>query len=359
VAEARDSAQAPAQALAALCAHLGIDTSYHDIWGTRHPVPEASLTALLAEFGVRADPPQPAIEAARRAAWNTPLPPALAITVGNTGWRVTLRMPAAWSRLAWELREEGGTLHRGELDAHSDPERDHATVDGVAWCERSLLLSLALPPGYHRLRVEGLGGETLVICAPERCWRPPALQDGGRVWGPAVQVYGLRSARNWGIGDFSDLAQLAGHVADAGADILGLSPLHALFAHNPAHASPYSPSSRQQLNVLYIDVEAVADFADCDAAQRLVRSAEFQARLAALREAPLVDHAGVASAKFEVLELLFGHFRSRHMSDDAVRPRDQRGRAFTAFVAERGEPLRRHALFEALQAHFHAADPAV
>lgn len=349
----------PAPALAALCAHFGIAPSYHDIWGAQHPVPPASLEALLAEFGVRADPPQPALDAARHEAWRRPLPPALAIGAGKDGWRIALRLPAAWPRLAWALREEGGALHRGELDAHAEAERERATLDGVTWCERSLPLPLALPPGYHRLRFEGLAGETLLICAPERCFRPPALQEGGRAWGPTVQLYGLRSPRNWGIGDFSDLAQLAGQMGEAGADILGLSPLHALFAHNPAHASPYSPSSRQQLNVLYIDVEAAAEFHDCEPAQRLVRSAPFQARLAALRETPLVDYRGVAAAKFEVLALLFAHFRTRHMTADGRSPRDMRGRAFAAFVAERGETLRRHALFEAVQAHFHAADPAV
>jgi len=51
---------------------------------------------------------------------------------------------------------------------------------------------------------------------------------------------------------------------------------------DPLRASPYSPSSRQRLNVLYIDVEAADDFAHCEAARRRVESPEFQGRLAAL-----------------------------------------------------------------------------
>ncbi|HEY4636797.1 MAG TPA: 4-alpha-glucanotransferase, partial [Burkholderiales bacterium] len=216
-----------------------------------------------------------------------------------------------------------------------------------------LELLRSLPAGYHRLRVAGLPGETLIIAAPPRCYRPPALADGGRVWGPAVQLYALRSERNWGIGDFGDLAKLVELAAERGAGIIGLNPLHALFPHNPAHASPYSPSSRLQLNVLYLDVEAIEDFRECEAAQRRVRSAGFQARLAQLREAPLVDYPGVAAAKFEILELLYAHFRERHLGAAGAR-----GAAFRDFQAKSGRALRLHATYEALQAHFHARSTA-
>lgn len=348
-------------ALGALCRHFGIATDYRDIWGTRHPVSAQSLAALLAEFGVRLDgaSPEQALRDARDARWTQALPPVVVIQASAAVWSLALRLPAAMHRIRWQLSDEAGVLRHGEVDAHALPETARAEVNGVAWCEKSLHLALSLPPGYHRFEVEGMAGETLVISAPERCYRPEALQEGGKVWGPAVQLYALRSRHNWGIGDFSDLARLAAQMAEAGADIIGLSPLHALFAHNPAHASPYSPSSRQQLNVLYIDVEAVDDFAGCEAAQRLVGSPQFQARLASLREAPLVDYVGVAAAKFEVLELLFAHFRERHLRANGGEARDEAGRSFLAFVADGGDALARHAQFEALQAHFHATDGAV
>ncbi|MDB5730819.1 MAG: Malto-oligosyltrehalose synthase, partial [Variovorax sp.] len=361
-AEAHDGA---AEALARLCAQLGIATHYHDIWGARHEVAREALAALAAEFGPPSDGPQApvapadALHALQAAAWREALPPVIAIGEGQAGWSVRLRLPASWTQLRWQLQEEGGARHDATLATHALPETARIELGGIAHVERRLEVDVALPAGYHRLRVEGLPGDTLVVSAPAHCHRPDALQAGGRVWGPAVQLYALRSQHNWGIGDFSDLAQFVEQAAQQGAGIVGLNPLHALFTHNPAHASPYSPSSRLQLNVLYIDVEAVEDFRDCEPARQRVRSPEFQARLAAVREAALVDYQAVAALKLEVLEMLYAHFRMRHLSDEGAHPRDARGREFIEFVAERGEPLRRHALFEALQASFHAADGAV
>jgi (1->4)-alpha-D-glucan 1-alpha-D-glucosylmutase len=153
-----------------------------------------------------------------------------------------------------------------------------------------------------------------------------------RLWGPSVQLYALRSARNWGMGDFGDLAALIEWAAARGAALVGLNPLHALFAHNPAHCSPYSPSTRLAWNALYLDVEALPEYAGCAPARALAEAGAFRARLARLREAPLVDYPAVAAAKHEVLRLLYARFR------DAPPP---------AFERFRSDELRRHAAWEA------------
>jgi hypothetical protein len=85
---------------------------------------------------------------------------------------------------------------------------------------------------------------------PGRCYEPELLAQGGRVWGFMVQLYGLRSTRNWGIGDFGDLAALVEVAAARGAAVVGVNPLHA------TQGSPYSPSSRLALNFRYLDIEA-------------------------------------------------------------------------------------------------------
>ena len=111
-----------------------------------------------------------------------------------------------------------------------------------------------------------------------------------------VQLYGARSKRNWGIGDFGDLRKLIEFAAARGAAVVGVNPLHA------TQGSPYSPSSRLALNFLYLDMEAIPGYG---AAQRLVRTKAFQRKLDQLRKAPLVDYAGVTVLKRNVLELIF------------------------------------------------------
>ena len=90
---------------------------------------------------------------------------------------------------------------------------------------------------------------------------PPSAFGGDfdRGWLLAVQLYGVRSARNWGIGDFSDLEGLIELAGQLGADGVGLNPLHALFDDRPGDCSPYSPNSRLFLNPLYIDVEKIPE----------------------------------------------------------------------------------------------------
>ncbi len=339
-----------------LCARHGIATAYEDAFGVRHTVTSKALAALLLDAGfVGRGPPADfaAAEAAAEAAtWHRALPSTLVIASGSASLIAPdVRLPASTARIEWRLVEEHGAVHEGVADTKGLHITQHADLDGIAYARCELPIPLALPDGYHRLSLAGLPGECLLICAPAQCHRPPLL-DQGRAWGFTLQLYGLRSGRNWGIGDFSDLKDFVALAAHAGADFVGLNPLHALFPHDPARTSPYSPSSRAQLNVLYIDVEAVTDFADCAVARQKVRSPAFQARLAELREASLVDYAGVAALKHEVLTMLHGRFAERDDVDPEVRE-------FGRFREHGGEPLRQHALFEALQAHFHAADASV
>lgn len=342
-----------------LCARFGIATSYHDIWGKLHDVSDAGLRALLAEFEANADTPEQAARiehSEREKRWQRVLEPVIAIAEGVAPWRTLIRLPEAAGALAARLIEEDGTAHAFEVDCARLAETGRQAIRAGTFVERELAVGTALPPGYHRLEL-GNGsqvlGSALVVAAPARCYCPDALADGARVWGPAVQLYALRSEQDWGIGDFSVLARLVEDWSGLGAGIVGLNPLHALFPHQPGHSSPYSPSSRERLNVLYIDVEAIQDFRDCAPAQQRVRSAEFQARLARLRESPLVDYPGVAAAKFEVLELLYAYFRASHLGEDTPRARE-----FRDYQSRGGLAKRRHALFEALQAERHATDPA-
>jgi 4-alpha-glucanotransferase len=182
-----------------------------------------------------------------------------------------------------------------------------------------------------------------VVDPASRCFEQPELTAGGRCWGLAIQLYSLRSAANWGMGDFGDLARLARLAAGEGADFLGLNPLHAGFTADPAHCSPYSASSRHFLNVLYIAVDALPDLAVCAEARARLGERTFQEEIRRLRSTDLVDYEGVARLKLEILRLLHQCFRDREIGSGTAR-----ARAFEQFQAVRGTPLGRHAVFEAL-----------
>ena len=159
-------------ALESLARHHGIAPAWHDIWGHLHPVADSSLVALLGELGIDASHRE-RIEAAARAAgdaaWDAGLPPVLVISAGNASWSLRLRLPASAGRLRWTIVEEGGARHAGEVDAAALPETARAQFDEGERVERQLGFTLPLAAGYHRVAIDGLPGETLLVAAPARC----------------------------------------------------------------------------------------------------------------------------------------------------------------------------------------------
>jgi 4-alpha-glucanotransferase len=168
---------------------------------------------------------------------------------------------------------------------------------------------------------------------------PPRAFDGDfdRCWLLAVQLYGIRSARNWGIGDFTDLEGLLDLASQLGADGVGLNPLHALFDDRPADCSPYSPNSRLFLNPLYIDVEKLPEV-------RAGAFAENSDTIVRLRQSDIVDYAAVAELKWRGLRSAFEVFKTN--------PSTERLAAFSKFRNERGAMLSRFACFEVLRHKF-------
>ena len=202
--------------------------------------------------------------------------------------------------------------------------------------DRVIVWPAELPVGSYQLQLtdaSSFAEEAPLIVAPPKAFSG----DFDRCWLLAVQLYSVRSARNWGIGDFTDLEgliELAGHL---GADGVGLNPLHALFDDRPADCSPYSPNSRLFLNALYIDVEKLPEF------QRGV-FARSSNTIARLRAGDVVDYIGVAELKWRALRLAFEKFKAD--------PKNVRRQDFEKFRAERAPLLSRFACFEVLRHKF-------
>lgn len=117
---------------------------------------------------------------------------------------------------------------------------------------------VAPSPGYYHLHTPA--GRRLVISAPERLPQPV------RGWGWAVQVYAARSRGSWGIGDFGDLATITRAAKSAGATSVLISPVHAAAPVDAQQSSPYSPTSRQWLQLLHIAIEDVPGAGEVDLA---------------------------------------------------------------------------------------------
>ena len=334
----------PPSPLRRLATLVGVYPDYVSAWGDSKDVQDDSLRALLAALGVAADSDAAVARSLDELEDNDTggiLEPVLVVEKGaeiKTFFRAGRGRGAA---VCWRILLEDGR-----------------TLDGEALAVRGEAPSLSLqlsgvPIGYHRLEV-AVGREessSALIVVPPRAYTPEAWEtEDRRDWAITAQLYSLRSNRNWGIGDFSDLAGLGKDSTGFGASAIGVNPLHALFPANPRHLSPYSPSSRAFLNPVYIDVEAVPEFAECDDARSLAAGSEFQVRLQSARASEFVDYEAVWSLKLAVLRLLHRSFRDSR----SRQPQNDRARSFEAFRNAGGEPLERFALFEALQQHFAA-----
>jgi len=332
----------------------GIESAYWDIFGTLHETSPDSQRALLAAMGcdVSSDTSiSREIHAAETRPWRHRLPPVRVIRSGSAPGEVEINLPARSSArpMRWRLVLEGGGQLGDIFLPESMPHVAAKRVDGADIHRIRLALPRSLAEGYHQLHVEDgdCDASCGVIVAPPAAYRPPWMDEGRRQWGWACHLYSLRSDPNWGIGDFSDLEALA--AVSHGAAILGVNPLHSLFAARPEEASPYSPSSRGFVNPLYIDVTAVPEFAACEAARNLVASPAFAADLVAARQSAATDYTRVARIKMTVLGSLHADFAARRSGG---REPDARRRAFDRFVEAGGAALQRYALFEALQEHF-------
>jgi 4-alpha-glucanotransferase len=221
--------------------------------------------------------------------------------------------PAAKLPIAWKIAADENVLAAGE------------TGDRVISWPRDL------PMGVHRLQLTDAASSTEelpLLVAPARAFGG----DFDRCWLLAVQLYGVRSARNWGMGDFTDLQGLIELAHHLGADGVGLNPLHALFDDRPGDCSPYSPNSRLFLNALYIDVEKLPEFR---------AGPQTRDTLAHLRACDVVDYPAVAGLKWQALRSAFKAFKANAKSE--------RLQDFEKFRAERASLLSHFACFEVLR----------
>lgn len=115
----------------------------------------------------------------------TPVPNVMVWTYGK---KMALPVDGK-GEFSWILTTEEGKQHQGQVAGG-----------------KSLSLPTRLSEGYHSLTLtqNDERWHCRVIIAPERCYEPQPLKEAKKLWGACVQLYTLRSEKNWGIGDFGD-----------------------------------------------------------------------------------------------------------------------------------------------------------
>jgi 4-alpha-glucanotransferase len=329
----------------------GIGDAYHDYRGELRYFTLETKAGILRAMGCPVDDPaklEAELRDLERMRSRSLLPRIASARGPRIGVDINVSAREFGATLLWSVSLEDGSRRSGSISTADCPETWRGEVEGGWVTRRRFEVPLDLPPGYHELQanIAANSHRCLIIPAPT-CYEPPAIVQGRKLWGVAVQLYSLRSQANWGIGDFHDLKLLTRWLAARGAGFIGLNPLHALAPADPERSSPYSASSRHFLNVLYIAVPEVPEFQECAAAALRAADPLFTQRLAALRASSHVDYRGVAGVKFEILELLYHHFREQHLAVGS-----ERARMFRDFAAAGGLLLRRHACFDALDRHF-------
>jgi len=332
------------EALMQLARAAGIEEVYWDGLGIRRELGGRTAAALLDALGFQASGShKDQLDAVLNQPFLAPLPATVVTRSGSPAMVVALPQRRRDESIPWEIVLEDGQRLAGEFVAAQLEQLETREIGGNQYARFSLSLPPELPAGYHQFVLPTCDGRATLIVGPAQCYLPQRLQQGGRCWGVAVQLYALRSARNWGIGDFSDLARLAAAAGRAGAAFIGLNPLHARHLVHPEEASPYAPSSRLMLDPLYIDVQAVPGFAACAEAATAVAAADFRRRLEAARSARLVDYPAVLALKLPVLRHLHRQFRQQAGASVTG--------GFEDFMRSGGQALSRFCEFEALRLH--------
>jgi 4-alpha-glucanotransferase len=345
-------------AFAVLAATFGIEPEYMDNWGKIHKTSLDAAKKILRAKGVRID--------------TADVIPQSQVTVVSSDQLPERFLVDIPGRLGPTGAHSGiGPVHVRTIDEKGierrwDPASDDVHVDAHGDRAQNRL-SLPFPRqveiGAYKVLVETeVGGlpvtaESLWIVCPASAYLPPDLEQGRRIAGVNVALYGVRSERNWGVGDFTDLKSLIDWAADdLRVDFVGLNPLHALFNSSPYNTSPYLPSSRFYRNFLYLDVTAVPDSSESPRAVSMVKDATASGLLRRLRAEEHVNYNEVSRLKYRVLKEVFLSFLENHGRGSRPTERWQR---FQDYVGSEGTYLKRFATFSALRERVLAGTPPV
>lgn len=311
--------------LVELSGRFGVATGFHDWTGRFQVVSESTLVAALGALGVAAatDADRVAsLTAHDRDYWRRSLPPTIVARSGQAAavWvHVTHGEPVGvWIRL------EDGSVRAGLRQLENN--RPPYDLDGRLVGEATFEIPADLPVGYHELHAQAGASDirSTLIVTPATVTAPAAMGKR-RAWGLATQLYSVRSENSWGIGDLTDLTDLAvWSAARHDAGFILVNPLHAAAPVAPMEPSPYLPTSRRFVNPMYLRVEAVAEFASVRGRGQLRKARQVANARAGRSE--LIDRDSAWKIKRAALKNVYDVKRSagRELAYEAYRAREGR-----------------------------------
>jgi 4-alpha-glucanotransferase len=334
----------------------GVEREFWDIFGTHHVASAHTESKILASLGVDVSSKEN-LDKARRQKFEqqaTSLVPGTSvISEQENVFELSLfsgEIPSVQIEL---VHEDGTNIVYTPHKSCFAPAR-HLQLDAQQWTVYQVPLPDSTPLGYHTIRIAINGRfqkEARIVVCPEKAYLPEHLKNGERTAGIAVTLWGLRSGRNWGCGDFTDLQRLTDWVVDqVKGNFIALNPLHIIHNRFPYNTSPYLPLSIFYKNFIYIDLERVPEFGVSEKAQQWLQCAETQREIAGLRAAEFVEYERVAALKLKFLKIFWEQFQS------GLTAGCQRAQAFEQFRRTEGELLEKLALYCALNEHLHEQD---
>lgn len=349
--------------LSELC---GILPEYWDIFGKKHITSIETKKSMLRAMKLKIDSVEDIlkeINERRYKPWKSFIEPVHVVSVNDQPLKIPVYIPIQEGEenklsLSWSIESENGQRDEFMISGEAITVSEEQWINGIRYVKIILFDMAFRDMGYYVIQMECKhpesifsGGKNLlrktskIIITPDACYIPPELRDR-RTWGLSVNLFSIRSFRNWDIGDFTDLKKIVSWVADLKGNFVGINPLHAIPNTKPFGISPYSPISRLYKNFIYLDIESIPEVSESEDVQAIIKSGSFKKELNKLKKRKLINYEQIASLKERILRHAFDLFYVKHYTQDTPRGKD-----FQRFISEEGTALESFSLFFALWEH--------
>lgn len=354
--------------LSELC---GIVSEYWDILGKKHITPVETKKAILSAMKMKIDSEEDAVKEIHERKWKpwrSFIEPVHVVSVKEQPFKVPVYIPIHEGEekrlsLSWSIESENGQRDEFLISGENLTISEQQWINGIRYIKINIQDTGNRDIGYYVIHIECKHPENIfpegtnllkktsrIVVTPDTCFIPPELHNR-RTWGLSVNLYSIRSFRNWGIGDFTDLKEIIRWTADLKGGFIGINPLHALQNTKPLGISPYSPISRLYKNIIYLDIESIPEVSESKDAQGILTSSSFKRELNKIKKEKLIDYEQTASLKDRILRQAFEFFYEQYYTQNTPQ-----GREFKKYISDEGDALEFFATYMTLSDFFCCGD---